>query len=162
MPRISARFEFFLNLEPRYLAQINSSYYSLKANLMQGEESILWFPLERRIFENQNNRVSEVYVTADGKFNVNGIFFCKLREGVAPWIQLKKKKFSLNILATHLVNFYRVSGFWRAIRLSYNLWRRGHCRSNYSTRILREKVKNKVPIEVLGFSERASPLGKNI
>ena len=103
MPRISARFEFFFNLEPSYLAQINSSsYYSLKANLMQGEESILWLPLERRIFENEKNRGSEVYLTADGKFNVDGLFSCKLREGVAPWIQLKKKKFSLNILSTHV------------------------------------------------------------
>ena len=104
MPRISARFEFFLNLEPSHLAQINSSSsYSLKANLMQDEESILWLPLERRIFENNDNRVSEVYFTANGKFNVNGLFSCKLREGVAPWIQLKKKKFSLNILATHFL-----------------------------------------------------------
>ena len=104
MPRISARFEFFFNLEPSHLAQINSSsYYSLNANLMQGEESILWLPLERRIFENENNRGSEVYLTVDGKFNVNGLFSCKLREGVAPWIQLKKKKFSLNILSTHVL-----------------------------------------------------------
>ena len=103
MPRISARFEFFFNLEPSHLAQINSSSHSLKANLMQGKESILWFPLERRIFENENNRGSKVYVNADGNFNVNGIFSCKLREGVAPWIQLKKKKFSLNILATHFL-----------------------------------------------------------
>ena len=103
MPRISARFEFFFNLEPSHLAQINSSSYSLKANLMQGEESILWLPLERRIFENKDNRVSEVYFTANSKFNVNGLFSCKLREGVAPWIQLKKKKFSLNILATHFL-----------------------------------------------------------
>ena len=103
MPRISARFEFFFNLEPSYLAQINSSYYSLNANLMQGEESILWLPLERRIFENEKNNGSEVYLTVDGKFNVNGLFSCKLREGVAPWIQLKKKKFSLNILSTHVL-----------------------------------------------------------
>ena len=104
MPRISARFEFFFNLEPSHLAQINSSsYYSLNANLMQGKESILWLPLERRIFENEKNRGSEVYLTVDGKFNVNGLFSCKLREGVAPWIQLKKKKFSLNILATHFL-----------------------------------------------------------
>ena len=103
MPRISARFKFFLNLEPSHLAQINSSSYSLKANLMQGEESILWFPLERSIIENENNRGSEVYVTADDKFNVNGLFSCKLKGGVAPWIQLKKKKFSLNILATHFL-----------------------------------------------------------
>ena len=104
MPRISARFEFFFNLEPSHLAQINSSsYYSLNANLMQGEESILWLPLERRIFENEKNRGSEVYLTVDGKFNVNGLFSCKLREGVAPWIQLKKKKFSLNILSTHII-----------------------------------------------------------
>ena len=104
MPRISARFEFFFNLEPSHLAQINSSSsYSLNANLMQGEESILWLPLERRIFENENNRGSEVYLTVDGKFNVNGLFSCKLREGVAPWIQLKKKKFSLNILSTHVL-----------------------------------------------------------
>ena len=104
MPRISARFEFFFNLEPIHLAQMNSYYYfSLKANLMQGEESILWLPLERRIFENENNRGSKDYVTADGKFNVNGLFSCKLREGVAPWIQLKKKKFSLHILATHVL-----------------------------------------------------------
>ena len=41
MPRISAKFEFFFNLEPIHLVQINSfSYYSLKANLMQGEERI--------------------------------------------------------------------------------------------------------------------------
>ena len=103
MPRITARFEFFLNLEPSHLAQINSSFYSLEANLMQGEESILWLSLERRIFENVNNKGSEVYFTADGKFNVNGIFSCKLREGVAPWIQLKKKKFSLNVLSTHVL-----------------------------------------------------------
>ena len=104
MPRISARFEFFFNLEPSHLAQINSSsYYSLKANLMQGNESILWLPLERKIFENNDNRGLEVYVTSDGNFIVNGIFSCKLREGVAPWIQLKKKKFSLNILATHFL-----------------------------------------------------------
>ena len=104
MPRISARFEFFFNLEPSHLAQINSSsYYSLNANLMQGKESILWLPLERRIFENEKNRGSEIYLTVDGKFNVNGLFSCKLREGVAPWIQLKKKKFSLNILATHFL-----------------------------------------------------------
>ncbi len=104
MPRISARFEFFFNLEPSHLAQINSSsYYSLNANLMQGKESILWLPLERKIFENEKNRGSKVYLTEDGKFNVNGLFSCKLREGVAPWIQLKKKKFSLNILATHLL-----------------------------------------------------------
>ena len=110
MPRISARFEFFFNLEPSHLAQINSSsYYSLNANLMQGEESILWLPLERRIFENEKNRGSEVYLTVDGKFNVNGLFSCKLREGVAPWIQLKKKKFSLNILSTHVL-FKGVSG----------------------------------------------------
>ena len=104
MPRISARFEFFFNLEPSHLAQINSSsYYSLKANLIKGEESILWLPLERRIFENKDNRVSEVYFTANSKFNVNGLFSCKLREGVAPWIQLKKKKFALNILLTHIL-----------------------------------------------------------
>ena len=104
MPLISVRFEFFLNLEPSYLSEIKSSYYySLKANLMQGNESILWLPLERKIFENKNNRGLEVYVTSDGNFNVNGIFSCKLREGVAPWIQLKKKKFSLNILSTHVL-----------------------------------------------------------
>ena len=70
---------------------------------MQDGESILWFPLERNIFGNGNNSGSKVCVTADGKFNVNGLFSCKLREGVAPWIQLKKKKFSLNILATHFL-----------------------------------------------------------
>ena len=76
MPRISARFEFFFKLEASNLAQINSSsYYSLNANLMQGEESILWLPLERRIFENEKNRGSEVYLTVDGKFNVNGLHF---------------------------------------------------------------------------------------
>ena len=104
MPRISARFEFFFNLEPSHLAQINSSsYYSLNANLMQGEESILWLPLERRIFENENNEGSEGYVNEDCNFKVNGIFSCKLREGVAPWIQSQKKEFSLNILATHVL-----------------------------------------------------------
>ena len=109
MPRISARFEFFLNLEPSHLAQINSSSYSLKANLMQGEESILWFTLERKILKNENNEGSEGYVNEDCNFKVNGIFSCKLREGVAPWIQSQKKEFSLNILATHVL-FKGVSG----------------------------------------------------
>ena len=104
MPRISARFEFFFNLEPSHLAQINSSsYYSLNANLMQGEESILWLPLERKILKNENNEGSEGYVNEDCNFKVNGIFSCKLREGVAPWIQSQKKEFSLNILATHVL-----------------------------------------------------------
>ena len=103
MPRISARFEFFFNLEPSHHAQINSSSYSLKANLMQGEESILWFPLERKILKNENNEGSEGYVNEDCNFKVNGIFSCKLREGVAPWIQSQKKEFSLNILATHVL-----------------------------------------------------------
>ena len=104
MPRITATFDLIFNLESNSKTQIQFYHdYSLKANLMQGEESILWLSLERRIFENVNNRGSEVYFTADGKFNVNGIFSCKLREGVAPWIQLKKKKFSLNILATHFL-----------------------------------------------------------
>ena len=104
MPRISARFEFFFSLESKSKTEILSYYdYSLKANLMQGHESIMWLPLERRIFENEKNRGSEVYLTVDGKFNVNGLFSCKLREGVAPWIQLKKKKFSLNILSTHVL-----------------------------------------------------------
>ena len=110
MPRISARFEFFFNLEPSHLAQINSSsYYSLNANLMQGEESILWLPLERKILKNENNEGSEGYVNEDCNFKVNGIFSCKLREGVAPWIQSQKKEFSLNILATHVL-FKGVSG----------------------------------------------------
>ena len=104
MPRITARFDFLFNLESNSKTQIQFYHdYSLKANLMQGEESILWLSLERRLFENVNKRGSEVYFTADGKFNVNGIFSCKLREGVAPWIQLKKKKFSLNILSTHVL-----------------------------------------------------------
>ena len=34
---------------------------------------------------------------------MNGIFSCKLREGVAPWIHSQKKEFSLNILATHVL-----------------------------------------------------------
>ena len=110
MPRISARFEFFFNLEPSHLAQINSSsYYSLNANLMQGEESILWLPLERKILKNENNEGSEGYVNEDCKFTVDGIFSCKLREGVAPWIQSQKKEFSLNIIATHVL-FKGVSG----------------------------------------------------
>ena len=109
MPRISARFEFFFNLETSHLAQINSSYYSLKADLMKGEESILWFPLERKILKNENNEGSEGYVNEDCNFKVNGIFSCKLREGVAPWIQSQKKEFSLNILATHVL-FKGVSG----------------------------------------------------
>ena len=109
MPRISGRFEFFFNLEPSHLAQINSSSYSLKANLMRGEESILWLPLERKILKNENNEGSEGYVNEDCNFKVNGIFSCKLREGVAPWIQSQKKEFSLNILATHVL-FKGVSG----------------------------------------------------
>ena len=70
---------------------------------MRGDESILWIPLERKNLNNDNNKESKIYVNADGKFNVNGIFSCKLREGVAPWIQSQKKKFSLNILSTHFL-----------------------------------------------------------
>ena len=70
---------------------------------MQGDESLLWLPLERKILKNENNEGSEGYVNEDCNFKVNGIFSCKLREGVAPWIQSQKKEFSLNILATHVL-----------------------------------------------------------
>ena len=104
MPRISARFEFFFSLESKSKTEIQSYYdYSLKANLMQGHESIMWFPLERKIFKNENNEGSEGYVNEDCNFKLNGIFSCKLRESVAPWIQSQKKEFSLNILATHVL-----------------------------------------------------------
>ena len=110
MPRISARFDFLLNLESNCKTQIQFYHdYSLKASLMQGDESLLWFPLERKIIKNENNEGSEGYVNEDCNFKVNGIFSCKLREGVAPWIQSQKKEFSLNILATHVL-FKGVSG----------------------------------------------------
>ena len=51
----------------------------------------------------ETNEGSEGHVNEDCNFKVNGIFSCKLREGVAPWIQSQKKEFSLNILATHVV-----------------------------------------------------------
>ena len=70
---------------------------------MQGEESILWFPLERKILKNEHDKVSRVCVDKDSKLKVNGSFSCKLRPGVAPWIQSKKKEFSLDILATHVL-----------------------------------------------------------
>ena len=110
MPRISARFEFFFNLESKSKTEIQSYYdYSLNASLMQGDESLLWLPLERKIIKNENNEGSEEYVNEDCNFKVNGTFSCKLREGVAPWIQSQKKEFSLNILATHVL-FKGVSG----------------------------------------------------
>ncbi len=110
MPRISARFDFLFYLESNYKTQIQFYHdYSLKASLMQGDESLLWFPLERKIIKNENNEGSEGYVNEDCNFKVNGIFSCKLREGVAPWIQSQKKEFSLNILATHVL-FKGVSG----------------------------------------------------
>ena len=104
MPRITARFDFLFNLESNSKTQIQFYHdYSLKASLMQGEESLLWLPLERKIIKNENNEGSEEYVNEDCNFKVNGIFSCKLREGVAPWIQSQKKEFSLNILATHVL-----------------------------------------------------------
>ena len=104
MPRISARFDFLFYLESNYKTQIQFYYdYSLKASLMQGDESLLWFPLERKILKNENNEGSEGYIDEDCKFKVNGVFTCKLREGAAPWIQSQNKEFSLNILATHIL-----------------------------------------------------------
>ena len=104
MPRILAKFDFLFNLESNCKTQIQFSHdYSLQASLMQGDESLLWLPLERKIFKNEKNEGSEGYVNEDGKFTVDGIFSCKLREGGAPWIQSQKKEFSLNILATHVV-----------------------------------------------------------
>ena len=110
MPRISARFDFFLNLDSNSKTQIQFYHdYSLNASLMQGDESLLWLPLERKIIKNENNEGSEEYVNEDCNFKVNGIFSCKLREGVAPWIQSQKKEFSINILVTHVL-FKGVSG----------------------------------------------------
>ena len=104
MARISARFDFLFYLESNYKTQIQSYHdYSLESSLMQGDESLLWLPLERKIIKNENNEGSEEYVNEDCNFKVNGIFSCKLREGVAPCIQSQKKEFSLNILATHVV-----------------------------------------------------------
>ena len=70
---------------------------------MQGDESLLWLPLKRKILKIETNEGSEGHVNENCNFKVNGIFSCKLREGVAPWIQSQKKDFSLNILATHVV-----------------------------------------------------------
>ena len=110
MPRITARFDFLFNLESNSKTQIQFYHdYSLEASLMQGDESLLWLPLERKILKNENYEGSEGYVNEDCNFKVNGIFSCKLREGVAPWIQSQKKEFSLNILATHVL-FKGVSG----------------------------------------------------
>ena len=110
MARISARFDFFLNLDLNSKTQIQFYHdYSLNASLMQGDESLLWLPLERKIIKNENNEGSEEYVNEDCNFKVNGIFSCKLREGVAPWIQSQKKEFSINILVTHVL-FKGVSG----------------------------------------------------
>ena len=110
MPRISARFDFLFYLESNYKTQIQFYHdYSLEASLMQGDESLLWLPLERKILKNENNEGSEGYVNEDCNFKVNGIFSCKLREGVAPWIQSQKKEFSLNIIVTHVL-FKGVSG----------------------------------------------------
>ena len=96
MPRISARFDFFINMDSNFKTQIQSyNDYSLKAYLMQGDESILWFPLERKIFKNENNEGLKGYVIEDCKFKVSGIFSCKLRQGVAPWIKSKKKGIKL-------------------------------------------------------------------
>ena len=104
MPRITARFDFLFNLESNCKTQIQFYHdYSLNASLMQGDESLLWLPLERKIIKNENNEGAKGYVSEDCKFKVNGIFSCKLREGVAPWIQSQKKEFSLNILATHVL-----------------------------------------------------------
>ena len=104
MARTSARFDFLFYLESNYKTQIQSYHdYSLKSSLMQGDESIMWFPLGKKILKNENNEGSEGYVNEDCNFKVNGIFSCKLREGVAPWIQSQKKEFSLNILATHVL-----------------------------------------------------------
>ena len=104
MPRLTARFDFLFYLESNYKTQIQSYHdYSLESSLMQGDESLLWLPLERKILKNENNEGSEGYVNEDCNFKVNGIFSCKLREGVAPWIQSQKKEFSLNILATHVL-----------------------------------------------------------
>ena len=110
MPRITARFDFLFNLESNSKTQIQFYHdYSLEASLMRGDESLLWLPLERKIIKNEKNEGSEGYVNEDCNFKVNGIFSCKLREGVAPWIQSQKKEFSLNILATHVL-FKGVSG----------------------------------------------------
>ena len=104
MPRISARFDFLFYLESNYKTQIQSYHdYLLKSSLMQGDESLLWLPLERKILKIETNEGSEGHVNEDCNFKVNGIFSCKLREGVAPWIQSQKKEFSLNILATHVL-----------------------------------------------------------
>ncbi len=70
---------------------------------MQEDESILWLPLERKISKNQDKEKSQGHLNKDCKFKVNGLFSCKLRQGVAPWIQSKQKEFSLNILATHVL-----------------------------------------------------------
>ena len=82
MPRISARFEFLFNLESNYNTEIQSyCNYSLKAYLRQGDESLLWFPLERKIFKNGNNEGSQGSVNEDCKFKVAGIFSCKYGKG---------------------------------------------------------------------------------
>ena len=64
---------------------------------MQGEESILWFPLERKILKNEHDKVSRVCVDKDSKLKVNGSFSCKLRPGCSM-DPIKKKSFHLIFL----------------------------------------------------------------
>ena len=57
MPRITARFDFLFNLESNSKTQIQFYHdYSLNASLMQGDEALLWLPLERKILKNENNK----------------------------------------------------------------------------------------------------------
>ena len=60
---------------------------------MHGDESILRLPLERKIFKNENKKESKGYISEDGKLKVYSLFSSKLRQGVAAWIQSKKKEF---------------------------------------------------------------------
>ena len=74
MPRITARFDFLFYLESNYKTQIQFYHeYSLEASLMQGDESLLWLPLERKILKNENNEGSEGYINEDCIFKVNGL-----------------------------------------------------------------------------------------
>ena len=82
------------------------SEYSIKAVLLQGDERLLALHMNRKTYE-FDDHLSKAGKIGEGlgELKIFGLFSCDLRKGVAPYIQLKKKRGKLAILATHLLVF---------------------------------------------------------
>ena len=91
----------------KYFPEAQScNIYSIKAVLLQGDERLLSLHMNKKTYGPEDHQ-SKAKKKGDDleELKIFGLFTCDLRKGIAPFIQLEKKRGKLAVLATHLLFF---------------------------------------------------------